>query len=125
MYMAKKWPWTDEQVEAALHILEGATKANPITSEYLGDQLGLNDIEGNWKARNLISEVIRRTGLPLAANGRGYYKMETLEDLKEYRESLQRRIVEMTDRISLAERSFLKAYGKLPELTEEITEIDG
>ena len=69
--MANKDRYTADQIENAYTLLKAATKAKPITSEELGHKLGLDDIEGNWKARALIGEVVRQRNLPVGAKGRG------------------------------------------------------
>jgi hypothetical protein len=102
---------TVTQVEKAYAILQGTTKANPVTSEELGVKLGISDVEGNPLARSIITEVIRQKHLPLGATGRGYYVMKTIEDLKEYRDDLNRRIAGTLDRIRLVEAAFEKTNG--------------
>ncbi|MGA8537785.1 MAG: hypothetical protein WB789_10420 [Thermoplasmata archaeon] len=112
--MANKDRYTADQIENAYTLLKAATKAKPITSEELGHKLGLDDIEGNWKARALIGEVVRQRNLPVGAKGRGYYVLKTVEDLKEYREDLARRIHGIFDRIRSVEDAFETTYGKQP-----------
>ena len=113
--------FTNEQVDQALEILRNATKSHPVTSEELGHRLHLNDIEGNWKARELITEVIRTRGLPVGANGTGYYVIRDMRELKEYRDDLQRRAISILERIALVERAFREANGEteVPETSME------
>lgn len=115
---------TRGQIERAYAILRKATKANPVTSEKLGVKLGITDVEGNPLARSVITEVIREKGLPLGATGHGYFVMETIEDLKDYRADLNRRIAGTLNRIRLVEEAFEKTHGiqakdEPADLTEE------
>ena len=102
---------TRRHIDVAYDILRKATKESPVTSEELGHKLGIDDPEGNPLARSVITEVIREKHLPLAATGAGYFVMETLEDLKDYRADLNRRIAGTLERIRLVEEAFEKTHG--------------
>jgi len=97
--------FTDVQVGKALEILRSATSARPVTSEDLGNKLGLDDFEGNWKARDLISEVMRRKRQPIVARAtgkaRGYWIPETREEVNEYIHDLNQRALGNLGRAAL------------------------
>ncbi len=96
--MAQKWKFSEEQVDKALGLLKGASSTAPITSERLGDVLGLKDIEGNWKARILIGEVMVRRRVPVVSRShgkpkhRGYWIPQNQEEVNEYVRDLHRRV---------------------------------
>jgi hypothetical protein len=93
--MTARPKYTDDQMERASNLLKGASSTHPITSEELGEKLGLEDIEGNWNARDLITEVMRKKRVPVVARttgkARGYWVPQTETDVKEYVQDLFRR----------------------------------
>lgn len=105
--MPQKPRYSDEQVDKALDLLKAASRDAPITSEQVGEVLGLDDFEGNWKARELISEVMRRRKVPVVARTHGKrpgYWIPTSEiEVKEYVQDLHRRATGDMGRAALVE----------------------
>lgn len=99
--------YSDEQLDKALRLLRGASTTEPITSEQLGEALGLDDFEGNWKARELITEVMRTRRTPVVARAggkhRGYWIPTTEAEVKEYVQDLHRRATGDMGRAALVE----------------------
>lgn len=105
--MAQKPRYPDELVDKALGLLKAATSGAPITSEQVGKALGLEDFEGNWKARDLISEVMRRRKVPVVARTHGkhpgYWIPTSEAEVKEYVSDLHRRATGDMGRAALIE----------------------
>jgi hypothetical protein len=113
--MTREGRWTKEQVEQVHEILKYSTKDKPVTSDVIRQVLGIKDFSGRWKSRDLITEMMRRTGLPLAASNEGYFVMNTLDDLKVYRSQLRERMLKIQNRIDLVEKNWEKKHGSLPD----------
>jgi hypothetical protein len=112
--MAPKPRYSDDQVDKALGLLRGASSAAPITSEEVGKALGLDDFEGNWKARELISEVMRRRKIPVVARTHGkhpgYWIPTSETEVKEYVQELHRRATGDMGRAALVEVLWHEAH---------------
>lgn len=104
--------FTEEQVERAFEFLKRASSTAPLTSEYLGRQMHLADIEGNWKARELISEVMRSRKVPIVARAagksRGYWIATSRNEIKSYVSDLYRRATEILGRAATVEGLWLR-----------------
>ena len=122
MTKTKQSAVNSEEIDRAYEILRKAKRSRPVTSEELGHLLGFDDPEGNPRARAVITEVIRQKRLPLGAKGDGYYVLETIEELKDYRADLNRRISGILDRIRRVEEAFENTYHVV--VTEGDTDPD-
>jgi hypothetical protein len=114
--VTSKWKFTEDQIDRALGLLKGAASSAPITSERLGDSLGLEDIEGNWKARILVSEVMLRRRVPVVSrshgkpNQRGYWIPQNQEEVNEYVRDLHRRAAGDMSRAATVEVLWREAH---------------
>lgn len=112
--MVQKPRYSDEWVDKALGLLKAASSAAPITSERMGAALGLDDFEGNWKARNLISEVMRRRKVPVVARTHGkhpgYWIPTSEAEVKDYVQELHRRATGDMGRAALVEVLWHEAH---------------
>lgn len=122
--MTTDWEWTEEQIEGAYEILKDSTRENPVTSETIRKALSIKDFSGRWRSRDLITEMMRRTGLPLASGNGGYFVMRTSDDLKVYRSQLRVRSLHIQGRIDLIERNWERMYGQPPPEEEDSEDED-
>jgi hypothetical protein len=88
-----------EQVKELLENHRG--RNNPITSDEIKAHIGINDINGNLHTRKLITETIEMYNLPVGSTTtpqKGYYWMETNEELNDCVADLDGRIAGMEQR---------------------------
>ena len=116
--------FSDELLARALELVRAASSDHPITSEELGQKLDLDDIEGNWKARDLITRVMARYHVPILARStgrnRGYWIAESREEVLQYVRDLQRRAQGAMGRAATVEHTWNEAH---PDDTT-VTELD-
>ncbi|MBX8636164.1 MAG: hypothetical protein KIY09_06970, partial [Thermoplasmata archaeon] len=78
--------------------------------------LGLDDADGRPNTRGLITDVIRKKKLPLAASSHGYYVIRDADQLKENNKQLDRRKIGIENRKVLINSVFLLNH---PESLED------
>ena len=116
IYMVRKTQYDNEMIENAYNILKYSTKENPMKSKELQRKLRLDDADGRPNTRGLITEVIRRKRLPLAASSHGYYVIHNIDELKENNEQLDKRKIGIENRKVLINSVFLLEH---PESLED------
>lgn len=93
-----------DELERVLREHVGPSEA--ITSSELADKLEITDGEANPATREAIRIVCEERGLPVAASSRGYYVIESTNELEEYLESLDGRIAGIQKRKQLVARAW-------------------
>lgn len=111
MYQSRKY--TNEQIDQAHEMLKKATKEHPVKSKELEGLLQAEDADGHPASRGLIKVVMEKKGLPLAADGGGYYIISSLDELKQYHNSLQKRINGIMDRQVMVRAAFISLHPEL------------
>lgn len=72
-----------------------------ITSSEIAEQEIIEDSEANPVTRRAIRALVEERGVPIAAGSRGYYRIETVDQLDDYIESLDGRIAGIQERKEL------------------------
>lgn len=88
--MASVDPELKAEVQQILEEHRG--KDNAIVSADLIDAIEIDDAEGNPRIREIIRELITEDQIPIASYNRGYFIIETEDELNEYLEHLDARI---------------------------------
>ena len=73
-------------------------KTNKVTSSQIADQIGIKEDDTHAKTRALIFETAKKYKLPLAANNRGYFLINTKAEYDEYIKNLDSRIAGIEER---------------------------
>ena len=73
-------------------------KSNKVTSSKIAEQIGVHEDATHAKTRALILEAAKKYKLPLAANNRGYFLINTKAEYNEYIENLNLRIAGIEER---------------------------
>ncbi|WP_049899211.1 hypothetical protein [Halococcus agarilyticus] len=91
---------SDDEVKAEVRnlILNHQGAANPISSRQINDDIEVDDIGSFPNTRSIVRELIFEEGLPIASGSNGYYLIETEAELVGYTESLESRVLNITDR---------------------------
>lgn len=91
-------------------ILQHVGKANAIKSKVIALRIGLSEDATHIGTRNLITRLIKE-GMPIGACDNGYFLLETQEEVDEYGQKLNNRIVEIYDRIIHIQNNFNTLYN--------------
>ena len=81
-------------------------KKNKITAAEIANLIGIEEDDTHAQTRALIFECAKKYGLPLAANNRGYFLINSDKEYNEYIENLNSRI----DGIEKRKRIITKNY---------------
>jgi hypothetical protein len=96
-------------------------EANAITASSLSESLGLDDgITSETVRLELIKPMIEENGIPIGSCSKGYFILETKEELSASVDDLNRRIRGMENRKRGLRRGWLKFKGKKPRKIEEV-----
>lgn len=79
-------------------ILDHRGSDNQISSREINDQIGVDDIGSFPTTRAIIRELILEDNIPIASGGNGYFVIETEDELKDYINSLESRMLSIADR---------------------------
>jgi len=79
-------------------ILDHRGSNDQISSREINDQIGVDDIGSFPNTRAIIRELILEDNIPIASGGNGYYVIETEDELKDYIDSLESRMLSIADR---------------------------
>jgi len=108
-----------EQIKDIL--LEHRGKENQIPAPEIADRIGVEPGASGRNIRKLIFETIRKYNLPFAGSNRGYFFIESKEELKDYIKSLYSRNYENMKRATIITAAFYRYYNNEElELTGEI-----
>ncbi len=102
-------------------LLEHHGKANPISAGKISEMLNIPHDDTVSTARALITKLILDEGMPIGAYGDGYFYIETVQELAEYVDYLDQKILQTTNRKTKIINNFENKYGKL---NGKFTKID-
>lgn len=71
---------------------------NPITSREINEEIGADNIGSFPSTRAIIREIMIEDQIPVAGSNQGYYVIETEEELSEYVDNLEERVLSISDR---------------------------
>jgi hypothetical protein len=77
-------PVSDDSAARVAELIRVARRGSEVSSRQLALALGVDDTPGQPATRRLIAEAVRRHAVPIGANERGYYLIESPEQLEEY-----------------------------------------
>lgn len=83
---------------------------NQISSGEIGPEIGIHEDATHVQVRNLIREAIEKLRLPIGGSNRGYYLFKDEDELRQYTESMDKRINKMQIRKDLIEEAFEDYY---------------
>lgn len=87
-------------------LIDHVGKSNKITSSQMATKLGIVEDDTHAKTRALIFEAAEKYKLPLAANNRGYFLINTQAEYDEYIENLKTRIAGINKRIEIITNNY-------------------
>jgi hypothetical protein len=82
-----------------------------VTSDEIRDKFHINETTtGNLNTRTVIKEALRKyaieAGIPIGADGKGYFLIATFEQIQTYRQNLRSRINGIQERINLVDAAW-------------------
>jgi hypothetical protein len=92
-----------ERVKALL--LEHRGKDNPITSREINEEVDVDNIGSFPSTRALIRDLVMEDRIPVAGSSQGYYVIEDEEELEDYIENLESRVMNITERKFAVQRA--------------------
>jgi hypothetical protein len=98
-----------EQIKAIL--LEHTGADDTISSREISNELGIDEVESFPVTRGLIREIVEEDGVPIAGHSNGYFVIETEEELEDYIDTLDSRILKTAERKALVTRAAAKWHG--------------
>lgn len=107
----------DPEIKAEVRdiLTEHRGKDNAITSTDLLEMVDMEDAEGNPRIREVITELIFEDEVPIASYNKGYFLIEAEEELDEYLEHLEKRIMGHTERKLVIRRAAEEWDGPIEE----------
>jgi putative heme iron utilization protein len=103
---------TDEEKMEIIRkiILKHIGKANAIKAKFIATKIGLSgEDDTHIGTRNLITKLVKQ-GMPIGACDNGYFLLETQDEVDEYGQKLNNRIVEIYERIMHIQNNFNAYY---------------
>ena len=91
-------------------ILSRKGKANAIKSKTIALRVGIKEDDTHIGTRSLITKLVKE-GLPIGACDNGYFLLETQEEVDEYGQLLNGRMLEIYDRIIRMQNNFNNFHG--------------
>lgn len=107
-----------EQVKAILE--EHTGEDNKITAREIDDELDLDSVGSFPNTRAAIRELLFEHQIPIIGTTQGYYIAESQEQVDEYIESLEGRIMEITERKFAITRAAENWEPELPESDSDL-----
>jgi 3-dehydroquinate synthase class II len=112
----------EERLEAIKKILlEHKGKKNAIPANKISKILDIPEDDTVPTTRKLITKLITEQGMPIGAYGRGYFYIETAQELAEYMKYLDDKILQTTNRKAIVYSNYEKHYG---HVTGKIKKLD-
>jgi hypothetical protein len=91
-------------------ILQHKGKAKAIKSKTIALEIGINEDDTHIGTRNLITKLVKE-GLPIGACDNGYFLLETQQEVDEYGQLLNGRMLEIYDRVIRTQNNYNTFYG--------------
>lgn len=100
-----------DQVKELLLDHEGSD--NPITSREINEEINLDNIGSFPSTRAVIRELVLEDQLPIAATSQGYFIIQDEDELSEYVDQLESRVMNITERKFAVQRAALNWDGEI------------
>lgn len=81
---------------------------DPITSREINDEVELDSIGSFPSTRAVIREIVLVDHIPIAGSSQGYYVIQDEDELHEYVENLEQRVMQITERKFAVQRAVLE-----------------
>jgi hypothetical protein len=88
-------------------------KENAVPASEISDLIGVDERETYSETRRLVLKAVKKYELPIAATDKGYYFIETQEELINYLGILDSRILEIEERKKVIYNNFVKYHGEI------------
>ena len=79
-------------------LLDHKGSDNPISSREISEELDKEEVGSFPETRMMIREIMIEDEIPIASSNAGYYVIEAEEELQDYVDQLESRILGMTER---------------------------
>jgi len=99
----------EQKVRAIL--IQHIGKNNQMDAGTIAKILGIEDNDTHVNTRKIITSVLRKTDLPIGSTSKGYYIIQSKDELMEYAESLNRRANEDIERRIRVIDNYSRYYG--------------
>lgn len=86
---------------------------NTISSREISERLDKEEVGSFPETRMMIREIMIEDEIPIASSNEGYYVIETEEELQDYVDQLESRILGMTERKMHVQRAANKWDGDI------------
>lgn len=107
-----------DQVKELLLDHEGSD--NPITSREINEEINLDNIGSFPSTRAVIRELVLEDQLPIAATSQGYFIIQDEDELSEYVDQLESRVMNITERKFAVKRAVLNWDGEIVDEDSDI-----
>lgn len=79
-------------------LLEEASSEEPLTSRDISEALEKNEVGSFPETRMIIRDVMISDNIPIVSSNRGYWVAETEQEIHDYVQNLENRIMGITER---------------------------
>jgi|GEM_PF-595892 len=79
-------------------LLEESSADDPITSREISDELAGNEVGSFPETRMIIRDIMISDGIPIVSSNQGYWVAETEQEIQDYLDNLENRIMGITER---------------------------
>jgi ABC-type uncharacterized transport system ATPase subunit len=94
-------------------LLDHRGQDDPISSREISDQLEKDEVGSFPETRMLVRDIMLEDQIPVASSNSGYYVVETEEELKDYVDQLESRILGMSERKFAVQRAANEWDGEI------------
>jgi hypothetical protein len=94
-------------------LLDHRGKDNPISSREISEQLKKDEVGSFPETRMMVRDIMLEDQIPIASCNRGYYVVETEEELKDYVDQLESRILGVSERKFAVQRAANEWDGEI------------
>lgn len=90
----------DEDVRETVKdlLLEESSADNPLTSREISNELEKNEVGSFPKTRMIIRDIMVTDGIPIVSSNQGYWVAESEQEIQDYIDNLENRIMGITER---------------------------
>ena len=96
---------TDARERVKSILLDHRGKDDAISSREISEQLNREEVGSFPETRMLIREIMLEDQIPIASNNSGYYVVESEEELQDYVDQLEQRILGVSERKFAVQRA--------------------
>lgn len=98
--------YTDQEYETVKElILEHQGKGNEISSREINDVVDLDNVGSFPTVRRCVKDIMFQEQIPIVGGGNGYYVAETEEEIADAIDTLESRILNMSERKMMLTRA--------------------